>query len=101
MNSPDVRCGIKFNFSPSEKNQSVRSIKEVTKSALRMNMLALMHFWLFIPQVVLTLWYHGHHHHHDQDLTRAFLTAIKYVAAIQRGIFVVEPVFVLMMLDKI
>ena len=76
---------------------------EVTKSALRMNMLALLHFWLIFPQVVLTLWYRGlhHPHHQDEDLWRAFLSATTYVAAIQSSFFIVEPVFVLMMLDKI
>ena len=69
-------------------------------------MLALLHFWLIIPQVVLTLWYRGHHHHHhhndlDEDQWRAFLTATNYVAAIQSGIFIVEPVLVLIMLNKI
>ena len=79
-----------------------RSIKEITKAALRMNMLALLHFWLVVPQVVLTLWYRGrHYHHHQEEVWRAFLSATNYVAAIQSGVLIVEPVIVLMMLDKI
>ena len=75
----------------------------MTKAALRMNMLSLLHFWLIIPQVVLTLCYREHHHlhHQDQDLWRAFLFNMSYVATIQRAILIVEPIFVLMMLDKI
>ena len=68
-------------------------------------MLALLHFWLVVPQVVLTLWYRGRQNHQEEDeemeLRRAFLSATNYVAAIQRGVLIVEPVFVLMMLDKI
>ena len=66
-------------------------------------MLALLHFWLVVPQVMLTLWYRGRQNHQEEEeeLWRAFLSAIDYVAAIQSGVLIVEPVIVLMMLDKI